>query len=260
MYYNNTIIDDRHFESYISFDGVVDYDDLFYEPRVENNYLFYSLGLTCQEIAHLNKNKLYSTNLRIFDEEKVKEFNSILKECKFKSVSKRKAVLLAPFASIYTNVAYTSAASFYFDPETLWFQQRVLNDVNEKGMGVCKAVINRIFGKTYLFARFYTKNMSVSVDGVEYSVPYGTNNSIGVFELVRNDAEKKLISNRKSYNYNGKNAVNGFSPINYNFTLPAVGCTLATTLLYFLILLNGKRKHKKKRRKGNFRRFVDMYR
>lgn len=224
LYQNNSIHDDDYAGGYVSFDDVVDYDSIFFNPDMLSDQL-YTLGFTSQRNARENQGKESWTKLKTYSESSIIEFNEILKKCHFKSVDRLKASVLSVFISGLTNVAFTQIGGSYIMPELLeepdlgkYFNVDVLNNITKKKFGISDASINYILGKTYLFALFYTDTEVITIEsGEKYTVPSGDNMMWGVFEIIDNSGEQNLLLNRNEYNFynpHGKNrTINYFNPI-----------------------------------------------
>lgn len=262
--YRNDMLDGYRYQ-YKNFNDVVDYKTLFYDPPTLE-YELYTLGFTSHEGARILNGRKYYKSLREFDENTIVKFNNILKQCHFKPVDKKKASVLSIFVSDFTNVAYTDMRDDYISPEMQEsvvendsFKPDVLKYVMDKGFGVSSASINKIFGKTYMFALFYNGQDTVTLkNGDKYIVPKYSEEKLSVFEVVSDDAGKELISNRKNFRFYKSNgfvlSLSFFNPINYTITFSSLGLLLVTVIIYCIITIRRKKIEKAEIKKSKCRK------
>ena len=240
--YSNGII--RGYEyPYIHYENIVNYDNIFYDPP-KMEYELYTLGFTSQEEAHILNGQTVFKNLRTFDEDAVVKFNNLLKRCNFRPVDRLKASILSIFVSDFTNVAYTKMREDYIKPEMQEsivendsFKPDVLKYVVYKDSGVSMASINRIFGKTYMFALFNSGHETVTLsNGEQYTVPEREKQKISVFEVVSDEAGKELASERKNFRFYSRKgfllSLSFYNPLNYKVVLILLGTLLVTVSLF----------------------------
>ena len=240
--YSNGII--RGYEyPYIHYENIVNYDNIFYDPP-KMEYELYTLGFTSQEEAHILNGQTVFKNLRTFDEDAVVKFNNLLKRCNFRPVDRLKASILSIFVSDFTNVAYTKMREDYIKPEMQEsivendsFKPDVLKYVVDKDSGVSMASINRIFGKTYMFALFNSGHETVTLsNGEQYTVPEREKQKISVFEVVSDEAGKELASERKNFRFYSRKgfllSLSFYNPLNYKVVLILLGTLLVTVNLF----------------------------
>lgn len=240
--YSNGII--RGYEyPYIHYENIVNYDNIFYDPP-KMEYELYTLGFTSQEEAHILNGQTVFKNLRTFDEDAVVKFNNLLKRCNFRPVDRLKASILSIFVSDFTNVAYTKMREDYIKPEMQEsivendsFKPDVLKYVVDKDSGVSMASINRIFGKTYMFALFNSGHETVTLsNGEQYTVPEREKQKISVFEVVSDEAGKELASERKNFRFYSRKgfllSLSFYNPLNYKVVLILLGTLLVTVSLF----------------------------
>lgn len=240
--YSNGII--RGYEyPYIHYENIVNYDSIFYDPP-KMEYELYTLGFTSQEEAHILNGQTVFKNLRTFDEDAVVKFNNLLKRCNFRPVDRLKASILSIFVSDFTNVAYTKMREDYIKPEMQEsivendsFKPDVLKYVVYKDSGVLMASINRIFGKTYMFALFNSGHETVTLsNGEQYTVPEREKQKISVFEVVSDEAGKELASERKNFRFYSRKgfllSLSFYNPLNYKVVLILLGTLLVTVSLF----------------------------
>ena len=240
--YSNGII--RGYEyPYIHYENIVNYDNIFYDPP-KMEYELYTLGFTSQEEAHILNGQTVFKNLRTFDEDAVVKFNNLLKRCNFRPVDRLKASILSIFVSDFTNVAYTKMREDYIKPEMQKsivendsFKPDVLKYVVDKDSGVSMASINRIFGKTYMFALFNSGHETVTLsNGEQYTVPEREKQKISVFEVVSDEAGKELASERKNFRFYSRKgfllSLSFYNPLNYKVVLILLGTLLVTVSLF----------------------------
>ena len=265
LYRNDTIRGYKYSYNYFD-DDIVDYKTLFYDPPTLD-YELYTLGFTSQEEAHILNGQTIFKRRRNFDEDSVVKFNNILKQCHFKPVDKKKAAVLSIFVSDFTNVAYTDIRDDYISPEMLEatvendsFKPDVLKYVMDKGFGVSSASINKIFGKTYMFALFYSGQETVTLkNGEKYIVPKYSEQKISVFEVVSDDAGKELISNRRNFWFYSTTKfsyalINFYNPINWKVTLILFGLLLITVIVYCIITIRRKKIKKSEIKKAEIKK------
>lgn len=240
--YSNGII--RGYEyPYIHYENIVNYDNIFYDPP-KMEYELYTLGFTSQEEAHILNGQTVFKNLRTFDEDAIVKFNNLLKRCNFRPVDRLKASILSIFVSDFTNVAYTKMREDYIKPEMQEsivendsFKPDVLKYVVDKDSGVSMASINRIFGKTYMFALFNSGHETVTLsNGEQYTVPEREKQKISVFEVVSDEAGKELASERKNFRFYSRKgfllSLSFYNPLNYKVVLILLGTLLVTVSLF----------------------------
>ena len=194
-------------ENYLEFNEPVGYEQLFYNTLPVETY---GIGSSSKYFCALMRSspdddpfKSYYTKkgVKVYTDEQIDEFISLIRQLKFKSVERKKAFYLSFLCNESRSITSISFDNTYISDTNLVeneaFSQDCLDAVLKEGFGIYECGFFKVKDKFYLVADIVTRNSWLDIYESEY--PDVGEMSRAVFEVEPCAAIRELSDRRDEF-------------------------------------------------------------